>query len=103
MANLVVNAARYGHGRITDSTRNDGGRSILSVFNSDLRIPFGLLRTLFNPPTRKQQLSGAGRAADLGLGLLIYQSIAGAPGEMRVELNEDGTTFLVTLQTGQLG
>lgn len=80
VANLLVNAARYGNGRITGSARDDGGRIILSVFNSGPPIPSELIPTLFNSLTRKQEPSDAGRAAGLGLGLFICQSIAQAHG-----------------------
>ncbi|WP_124076982.1 sensor histidine kinase [Burkholderia gladioli] len=100
LMNLLTNAARYGDGRIAVRTEGRDGQIILQVFNRGAAIPPELLPTLFDPLTRSRSPNREGRAAGVGLGLFICQSIVHAHGgEIDVASTEQGTTFTVTLPT----
>ncbi|RQV69620.1 sensor histidine kinase [Burkholderia cenocepacia] len=52
LVNLLVNAARYGDGRISLGAHAGSGRLMITVFNTGQPIPPELLPTLFDPLTR---------------------------------------------------
>lgn len=102
LMNLLVNATRYGDGRIVFNAHEARDQVTLSVFNEGTPIPPELLPTLFDPLTRGRLPNRAGHAAVIGLGLYICQSIAHAHGgEVRVASSRQRTTFTVTLPTAQ--
>ncbi|WP_185733491.1 sensor histidine kinase KdpD [Burkholderia sp. Bp8998] len=80
LINLLVNAARYGDGRILLGAHAGSGRLTITVFNTGRPIPPDLLPTLFDPLTRSRLPSRDGHAAGIGLGLYICKSIAHAHG-----------------------
>ncbi len=100
LVNLLVNAARYGDGRILACAHGGDDAVTLSVFNGGTPIAAELLPTLFDPLTRARAPNRDGHAAGVGLGLYICQSIAHAHGgEIQVTSSHQGTTFIVTLPT----
>ena len=102
LANLVLNAAKYGPegGGIRVRLIGDGQRVTLCVANEGASIPADELSAIFEPLRR-----GASQAAEestaptsLGLGLFIVREIARAHGgEVDVVSAQGTTTFSVTL------
>lgn len=76
VVNLVDNALRHNvpDGLVKVSTRNQDGRTVLTVANTGPVIPGAAVEQLFQPFERL----GAGRGEGLGLGLSIVRAIADA-------------------------
>jgi len=102
LANLVLNAARYGAEGTAISVRLSPtkGAVALSVGNEGAPIPNELLASLFEPLRRGRiELpdSSLGQTS-LGLGLFIVQEVALAHGGgVEVTSDEERTTFTMTL------
>jgi signal transduction histidine kinase len=102
LANLVLNAAKYGSegGRIRVRLSGDGQRVTLCVVNEGASIPGDELGAIFEPLRRGalQSTEEATELTSLGLGLFIVREIARAHGgEVDVVSAQGMTTFSVTL------
>jgi two-component system, sensor histidine kinase len=95
--NLVTNAMRYGHGKITVRLRREDGIAVIAVHNRGAPIPSDQLATLFDPYKRAARSHGG-----VGLGLYIVEQIARAHGgTVQVSSDADaGTTFEVRIPMG---
>ncbi|MFC3816073.1 sensor histidine kinase, partial [Lysobacter sp. GCM10012299] len=99
LANLVVNAQKYGTrgGEIRVELRDEGTSAELAVGNAGDPIPREVLDLMFEP-LRRGGVSGESERASLGLGLFIVSQIAQAhAGTIRAESAEGTTTFKLHL------
>ncbi|HZV93480.1 MAG TPA: ATP-binding protein, partial [Caldimonas sp.] len=98
LANLVVNALKYGSGQAPIVIRLDGSENdvVFSVHNQGDVIAQATLDRMFAPLTRG---SDAGqREGSMGLGLYICREIVVAhKGEISSASDASGTTFTVRL------
>jgi signal transduction histidine kinase len=100
LANLVVNAAKYGkrEGDIHDELRDDGTGVKLTVDNAGEPIPRETLDLMFEPLRRGGVSGGEREQTSLGLGLFIVNQIVLAhAGTIRAESAEGMTTFTLDL------
>ena len=100
VANLVVNAVKYGEpaGVVTVRLLGDDTEVRLAVENSGTTIPAEELEGLFEPLRRGSQREWDAQRTNLGLGLFIVREVARAHGgAVRAESTDGRTTFTVTL------
>ncbi|GAB3366302.1 sensor histidine kinase [Lysobacter rhizosphaerae] len=100
LANLVVNAQKYGTrgGDIRVELRDEGSGAELTVGNAGNPIPRETLDLMFEPLRRGGVSGGESEQASLGLGLFIVSQIAQAhAGTIRAESGEGTTTFKLHL------
>lgn len=100
LANLVVNARKYGArgGGIRVELRDDGASAALAVSNSGEPIPPETLDLMFEPLRRGGVSGGESEQTSLGLGLFIVNQIAQAhAGTIRAESGNGTTTFKLSL------
>jgi len=100
LANLVVNAAKYGTrgGEILVELRDQGAGAELVVHNPGDPIPRETFDLMFEPLRRGGVAQGDQERASLGLGLFIVSQIANAHGGTILAQSADGsTTFRLTL------
>jgi signal transduction histidine kinase len=100
VANLVVNAAKYGEpaGVVTVRLQGCDAEVRLAVENAGATIPAEELEALFEPLRRGSQREGDMTRTNLGLGLFIVREVARAHGgTVRAESTHGRTTFTVTL------
>lgn len=99
LANLVVNAFRYGRegGEIAVALQTVGSEAELSVTNEGEAIGRGTLDVLFEP-LRRGGISDSDSPSNLGLGLFIVKQIAQAHGGSVSAASEgERTTFRLNL------
>lgn len=99
LANLVVNAQKYGTrgGEIRVELRDEGTSAELAVGNAGDPIPREVLDLMFEP-LRRGGVSVESERASLGLGLFIVSQIAQAhAGTIRAESAEGATIFKLHL------
>jgi signal transduction histidine kinase len=94
LANVVVNAAKYGEegGTIDVRLYEDAGHAVLKIGNSGDTIPRATLDLMFEPLRRGGVSGGELENASLGLGLFIVDQIVKAHGGTVVATSADGTT-----------
>jgi signal transduction histidine kinase len=100
LANLVVNAQKYGTrgGEIRVELREGDNGTELEVGNPGAAIPREVLDLMFEPLRRGGVFAGEAEQASLGLGLFIVSQIAQAhAGTIRAESVEGTTTFKLHL------
>jgi len=100
LANLVVNAQKYGTpgGEIRVELREGENSAELEVGNAGDAIPRETLDLMFEPLRRGGVSGGEAEQASLGLGLFIVSQIAQAhDGTIRAESAEGTTTFKLHL------
>src|SRR5688572_23736670 len=100
LANLVVNAQKYGArgGEIRVELRDDGTSAELAVGNAGEPIPRETLDLMFEPLRRGGVSGGESELFSLGLGLFIVSQIAQAhDGTIRAESGGGKTTFELRL------
>jgi signal transduction histidine kinase len=97
LSNLIVNAIKYGVGRIAVRAHRLGSQVELAVWNDGDPIPEGRIGRIFEPFERGQE-GGTG----LGLGLYVVTEIVRAHGgNVSVSSSrEGGTTFSLTMPLG---
>jgi signal transduction histidine kinase len=92
--NLVTNAIRYGHGKITLRLTREANTAVIAVHNQGAPIAPDQFATLFDPYKRAARSHGG-----VGLGLYIVEQIARAHGGT-VQVTSSagaGTTFEVRI------
>ena len=100
LANLVVNAAKYGEhaGDITVALGHDGDDVELAVSNTGLQIDADKFDLMFDPLRRGGVSGGEAERTSLGLGLFIVNQIAMAhAGTVQGESTDGTTTFRMRL------
>lgn len=98
VVNLLVNAVRYGSGKVDVESAGDGEHVTIAVSNEGNPIPARAIPTLFDPLTRANMPDRSGTAAGMGLGLYICRCIATAhQGTITVASTEHGTRFTVRM------
>jgi signal transduction histidine kinase len=100
LANLVVNAQKYGTrgGEIHVELREGDNGTELEVGNPGAAIPREVLDLMFEPLRRGGVFAGEAEQASLGLGLFIVSQIAQAhAGTIRAESVQGTTTFKLHL------
>jgi signal transduction histidine kinase len=105
LANLVLNAAKYGSdgAGIRVGLAGDAQGVRLSVINDGATIPGDVLDAMFEPLRRGavQAAEPAAESTSLGLGLFIVREIARAHGGHVEAVSDQGkTTFTMTLPNG---
>lgn len=103
LANLVVNARKYGtsEGTIHVALHEDAGGVQLSVANGGETIPPDMLDLMFEPLRRGGVSGGELERASLGLGLFIVSQIIKAhAGTIRVDSVDGRTTFNMRMPRG---
>jgi signal transduction histidine kinase len=103
LANLVVNAVKYGApgSEIHIELRDAGGGAELAVRNHGDPIPRETLDLMFEPLRRGGRSNGESERTSLGLGLFIVDQIAKAhDGSIRAESENGTTTFRMHLPRG---
>jgi signal transduction histidine kinase len=96
ISNLVRNAVQHGQADAPVSIRlsERAGRAQITVHNHGAPIPIDDLPRLFDPFERGRRAGGVGT----GLGLfIVHEIVSSLGGEVKVESDDAGTTFTVTL------
>lgn len=99
LANLVINAAKYGkaQGAIYVKLEGNGDEARLTVENDGAPLTAMALNSLFDPLRRGPEKAAQGEERSLGLGLFIVREIAKAHGgHVRAKSTDCSTTFTVT-------